>query len=189
MDTGKYLPRGKAAISLEVKRPEHESHQSPPSEIKKEHSHTLYCTSSVEANVFRCSLSINLHAARRRGIQCTEFVTNSYTHQQPHSTAATLTSSYTHQQPHSPAATLTNSYTHQQLHSPTATLTSSHTHQQLHSPTATFTSSHTHQQLHSPAATLTTHSDFSQRHGNSRKEIRFDFLQIRAFRFLNTFCQ
>jgi hypothetical protein len=67
-------------ISLEVKRSEHESYQSPPSEIKKEHSHALYCTSSAEDNVFRCCLSITLHAARRCGIQCIEFVTNSYTY-------------------------------------------------------------------------------------------------------------
>ena len=67
-------------ISLEVNRPEHESHQSPPSEIKKENSHSVYCTSSVEDNVFRCFLSINLHATRWYEVQCTEFVTNSYAH-------------------------------------------------------------------------------------------------------------
>jgi hypothetical protein len=128
MDTRKYLPRVKAAISLEVKRPEHESHQSSLSEIKKERSHALYCTSSIEANMFRCYLSINLHAARRCGIQCTEFVTNSHTYQQLHSTTSTLTNSYTHQQPHSPTTTLTNSHTRQQLHSPIATLINSYTH-------------------------------------------------------------
>ena len=66
-------------ISLEIKRPEHESHQSPPSEIKKENSHALYCTSSVEYNVSRCCLSMNLHAPTRCGVQCTDCVTNSYT--------------------------------------------------------------------------------------------------------------
>ena len=59
-----WIPR---IISLVINRPEHESHQSPPSEIKKENSYSL----SVENDVLRCCLSMNLHGARGCGVQCT----------------------------------------------------------------------------------------------------------------------